>query len=103
MVCTPLATYCDQEQHFNNKEVRDFFFLTRGISLVSSPSGASQITRMVEVGNKLVDEMLRKNGEDWEVSLNLFTRNINLRVIRHMALPGAVTRHHFPEIQRKER
>lgn len=82
---TPLATYCDQGQRFNNKEVRDFF-LTRGVSLVFSPSGASQSTGMVEVGNQLLEEVLRKNEEYWEISFNNSTRNLYSRVIGHMGV-----------------
>ena len=64
MVFTPLATYCDQGHHRNNKEVPDFFFfLKRGVSLVFSPSGPPELHKALKWS---WGEMLRKNGEHWE-------------------------------------
>lgn len=50
LYATPEGTYCDQGQHFNNQEFREFFS-QRGVTLAFSPSGASQSTGMVEIGN----------------------------------------------------
>lgn len=66
---TPEGTYCDQGHHFNNQEVRDFFS-QRGIALTFSLSGASQSTGIVEIGNRLLKDVLRKLGDDWEEGLD---------------------------------
>lgn len=60
---TPLATYYYQGQHFDNQEVRKFF-RSRNISLTFSPTGASQSNRIIEINNKLLEDILRKANMD---------------------------------------
>lgn len=82
---TPLAMYGDQGQHFNNQEMKDFFQKC-GVSFTCSPSGASQSTGMIEVENKLLEDVLRKTRQDWEDTLDKSTRNLNSRIIGHLSI-----------------
>ena len=55
----PSVIYCDSGQHFDNDELPEFLHL-EGIALDYSPSSASKSTGMVEVSNKLIEDVLRK-------------------------------------------
>lgn len=85
LYATPEGTYCDQGHHFNNQEVRDFFS-RRGIALAFSLSGALQRIGMVEIGNRLSEDVLRKAGDDWEEGLNRSTHALNSRIIWHLGV-----------------
>lgn len=80
---TSLATYCDQGQHFDNQEVREFFW-SRNVSLTFSSTGASQSPGMIEISNRLLEDILHKADMDWEMALNRSTGNLNGRVIQHL-------------------
>lgn len=77
---TPLATYCDQGQHFDNQEVREFF-RSRNVSLIFSPTGASQSTGMIEISNRLLEDILRKADMDLEMALNRSTKKCHFRIL----------------------
>ena len=64
-----LDIYCDQDQHFNNEEMKDFL---RGheIPIDFSSFDASQSTDMIEISNKLLNEVMKKNEKNWEEDLN---------------------------------
>lgn len=90
----PQAIYCDRGQHFENSEVKNFLS-EKGISYSYSPSGASQSTGMVEIGNRLLEDILRKTqsgiSKDWEAILGRSTYNLNARVIHHLgASPASI-------------
>ena len=51
-----------------------------------SPAGASQSTGMVEISNRLLEEILQKADTDWEMALNRSTGNLNGRVIQHLGV-----------------
>ena len=56
----PYAFYIDSGQHFLNNELQEFL-RNEGIVFDYSPSGSSKSTGMVEVCNKLLEEVLRKD------------------------------------------
>jgi len=58
----PKAFYLDRGQHFNNKELRTFL-INEGIVYTYSPLRSSQSTSIVEVSNKLLEEVIRKGGD----------------------------------------
>ena len=78
----PKAIYWDSGQHFISQEIQDFL-TAAGIGFSYSPSGSSMSTGIVEVGNKILEDILRKE-DDWEGGLKKSTRSLNSRVIRHL-------------------
>lgn len=80
----PKAVYWDRGQHYDNQLVKDFL-TSKNIAFSFSPSGSSQSTGMVEVGNKILEDVLRKGG-DWEDGLQDTTRNVNSRIISHLTV-----------------
>lgn len=87
---TPIAIYCDGGQHFDNSAVRDFLS-GHGVAIDYNPRGASQSTGMVEVGNKILEDVLRKGITDWEIELDSSIRNVNSRVVQHLgASPSTI-------------
>jgi len=92
MYRTPQAFYCDRGQHFDNTELREFL-QTQGVTISYSPSGASKSTGMVEMSNKLVEDVLRKDhsGRDWDERLPTSARSVNSRIISYLDLsPSAI-------------
>ena len=87
MYRTPFAIYCDSGQHFDNEELREFL-RQQGISINYSPSGSSKSTGMVEVSNKLLEEVLRKDstGRDWDEVLPKSAKSLNTRVISYLSM-----------------
>ncbi len=85
MYRNPDAIYCDPGQHFDNDEFRDFLRL-EGIDIAYSPSGASKSTGMVEMSNKLLEEVLRKDssGRDWDIRLPNSAKSVNGRIISYL-------------------
>ena len=61
------------------------FLDSHAVAYSFSLSGSSQSTGMVEVGNKLLQEILRKGG-DWEDNLSSGTRSLNSRIIAHFTV-----------------
>ena len=59
---TPKAVYSDREQHFENQAVKDFL-TDHKITDSFSPSGSSQSTGIVEIGNKILEDVVRKGGD----------------------------------------
>ena len=80
----PKAIYWDRGQHFDNQLVKDFLE-GLGIAFSHSPSGSSQSTGMIEVGNRILESVIRKGG-DWEDGLKDSTRSVNSRTIRHLSV-----------------
>lgn len=65
----PLAIYCDRGQHFDSEETKTFLH-DEGVNRSFSASGASKSTGMVEVGNRIVQGVLRKSPlEEWDEGL----------------------------------
>ena len=80
----PKAVYWDRGQHFENQPVKEYL-KEEGVAFSYSPSGSSQSTGMIEVGNKILEDVIRKDG-DWEDGLHKSTRYINSRTIEHLRL-----------------
>jgi hypothetical protein len=96
MYRTPHAIYCDRGQHFDNEVLRDFL-RSYGIAIDYSPSGASKSTGMVEMSNRLLEEVLRKAGPNpdsdttWDLRLAKATKAVNERVIPYLGIsPSAI-------------
>ena len=92
MYRTPHAIYCDRGQHFFNEELQEFL-RQQGVSITYSPSGASKSTGMVEVCNKLLEQVLRKDAPDstWDTRLPQAARSVNSRIIPYLGLsPSAI-------------
>lgn len=82
----PQAFYVDPGQHFNNDELREFL-AREGVAIEYSPSGSSKSTGMVEVHNKLLEQVLRKdNDREWDVRLPRGASCTNQRIIGYLGL-----------------
>ncbi len=79
--------YCDREQHFNNLVVRVFLSF-ESISISYNSSNFSRSTEMIEIFNKLLENVLRKSFENvnWNQTLNWVTKFINFRVISYLKM-----------------
>ena len=51
--------YCDHEQHFDNEKLRTFL-KSEKVKIIYSSSDASKSTKMIEMKNKLLQNVLRK-------------------------------------------
>ena len=91
MYRTPHAIYCDRGQHFLNDELQ-LFLRQQGVAIEYSPSGASKSTGMVEVCNKLLKQVLRKDHDpNWDVRLPKAASAVNTRIIPYLGLsPTAI-------------
>ncbi len=83
----PQAFYLDRGQHFFN-DVLIGFLHSEGVAIDFSPSGTSKSTGMVEVCNKLLEEVLRKDssqtGMEWDRRVPRGASNVNTRTIKHL-------------------
>ena len=76
--------YCDKGQHFKNQETISYF-TDLGVKLRFSPSGASKSFGMVEVGNRILESVLRKaSKKEWDEVLSQSTSELNHRIIPHL-------------------
>ena len=67
MYCKPLAFYVDPGKYFDDEDPRNLLKQER-VVMDYSPSGSSKSTNMVEIQNKLLEQVLRKDdGPDWDV------------------------------------
>ena len=78
----PKGFYWDSGQHFISQEVQDFLTMA-GIGFSYSRSGSSMSTGMVEVGNKILEDVLRKE-DNWEATFRKSIRSLNSRIIKHL-------------------
>lgn len=65
MYRTPYAVYLNRDQHFLNN-VFESFLTHLGIAYDYSPSGSSKSTGIIEITNRLVEEVLKKNNSGKE-------------------------------------
>ena len=84
---TPHAIYCDRGQHFDNEILRKFL-RSHGVAIEYSPSGASKSTGMIEMSNRLLETVLRKDhtNSDWDERLSLSAEAVNHRIIPYLGL-----------------
>ena len=79
----PHGFYIDRGQHFDNDRLR-LFLKELHIGFELSPSGSSKSTGMVEKGNDILQLILRKSREEWDLTLPPAIKNLNARVIPHL-------------------
>ena len=99
MYRVPHAIYCDSGQHFDNARLRKWL-AGRGVSITYSSSGASKSTGMVEMSNRLIEEVLRKDPStpDWDRKLLRGAKAVNGRSISHLNMsPAAILFGPLPE------
>lgn len=84
-IFTQYAILLDQSQHFNIQKVRKFFW-SQNVSLTFNPTRASQSTGIIEINNRLLENVLRKADIDWKMVLNRSTKNLNGHVIQHLEI-----------------
>ena len=102
MYRVPHAFYLDRGQQFFNNELQEFF-KGRGIAFDYSPAGSSKSTGMVEVTNKLLESVLRKDasrtGKEWDLRLPKDGSSLNDRVIQHLGVsPRSIMFGPLPEV-----
>ena len=80
-----LDIYCDRNHHFQNTLVKNYFFQLKIIFIFSS-SGAFQSTKMIEIENKLLKNILKKTVDDrnWKQIFFKTTYDFNARIIHHL-------------------
>ena len=86
----PAAFFLDRGQHFENSVVEEYME-KRGIRLFFGPSGSSKSFGLIERGNRILEDVIRKStssGAKWDAVLARATHEINSRVIGHL--------HHSP-------
>jgi hypothetical protein len=77
--------YTNRETHFNAQEIRDFLRIER-ISIDHNSSDAFKSTNMIEVENKLLELILRKQNVEWDVVLSHSIYQLNVRIIDHLEM-----------------
>ena len=80
----PRAVYCDLGHHFRS-EVR-WALEEMGIRLISGPSGASKSFGLIERGNRILQDVIRKSATDWDTELDAAIYAVNHRVIAHLGI-----------------
>ena len=86
----PDAFYIDRGQHFENQLVEGYF-KEQGILLKFGPSGASKAFGLIERGNRILEDVLRRTASSsraWVETLAKATQEVNTRTILHL--------HHSP-------
>lgn len=81
----PRVIYADQGQHFITPQLRKFL-MDHYVSIEFSPSGASKSTGMIEVSNRILESVLRKNHQldEWDTRLAQATLQLNARLVKHI-------------------
>lgn len=91
MLGCPIAIYWDRGQHFKNTKVEDWL-RSKGVRFSSSPSGSHKSTGMVEIGNRLLEDVLRRSmgaEHEWNKVLEKSTQALAHRVISYLGLTPA--------------
>ena len=57
------AIYSDRGKHFDNQEIKDYMEI-EGVTLTLGLSGSSKSFGMIEQGNGLLEDVLRKSTQD---------------------------------------
>ena len=60
---TSRAIYCDRGQHFDNMKIREFLG-REDVIIIYSPSGSFKSTDMIEVSNRLLEDIVRRSSEE---------------------------------------
>ncbi len=100
MYRTPHVIYCDRGQHFDNEMLRDFL-KSLDIVIDYSPSDAFKSTSMMEMSNRLLEEVLRKTDSNsntiWDLRLAKAIKVVNERVISYLEISSSMI--NFEKIQ----
>src|SRR5215469_630394 len=79
----PELIYWDYGTHFENEPTQAY--LTEvDIRFEHSPSGSSKSTGMVEMSNRILESVLRKGDQDWDLRLSESVSHTNNRIIHHL-------------------
>ncbi len=92
MYRTPHAVYCDRGQHFISEVLKEFL-KGQAVAIDYSPSGSSKSTGMVEVSNRLLEDVTRKDssGVGWDRRLPASAKAVNGRHIDYLGMsPSAI-------------
>lgn len=84
----PIVVYHDPGTHFEAQLFKDFC-KQKSIVSISSPSGASKSTGMIERANRILEDCLKKRASmdgvnSWPKHLKEATRDVNTRVMTRM-------------------
>ena len=82
----PDAFYIDRGQHFKNQLVEGFF-QEKSILLKFGPSRASKAFSLIERGNRILENVLRKtasSSQTWGEILAKSTQEVNVWIISHL-------------------
>lgn len=92
----PHAFYLDPGQHFG-EELREFL-RHEGIAISYRPSAAHKSTGMIEVMNRVLEDVVRKLGKQWDSNLASAGGAVNSRVISHLGIsPKSIVLGPLPE------
>lgn len=82
-----IALYADRGHHFISQDVQGYL-RGRGVRIDYSPSGSHKSTGMIEISNRLLEDVLRKSGEpnQWDSRLDRSFYSLNYRVISYLGL-----------------
>ena len=82
-----LSIYCDRNHHFQNMLIKNYFFRLK-IILIFNLLHASQNTKMIEIENKLLKNILKKTIDDqnWKQIFFKTTYDFNARIIHHLKI-----------------
>ena len=82
-----LNIYCDRNHHFQNTLIKNYFFQLK-IIFIFSLSNAFQNTKMIEIENKLLKNILKKTIDDWNWKQIFFktTYDFNARIIHYLKI-----------------
>lgn len=82
----PSAFFLDRGQHFENKVLQDFMD-KQGVRLIFGPSGSSKSFSLIERGNRILEDVIRKAAllsSTWDKVLPKATMEVNSRIITHL-------------------
>ena len=82
----PEAFFLDRGQHFENQVVEEYMEL-HGVWLLFGPSGSSKSFGLIERGNRILEDMIRKSAPSsaaWDTVLPKATQEINSWIISHL-------------------
>ena len=85
---TPRTIYCDRGTHFECNEVTNAL-KPYGVTMIHGPSGSSKSFGLIERGNRILEDVLRKSEDDWDLALPEVTKYVNHRIIHYLGVTPA--------------
>lgn len=79
------AFYCNKNQHFDNIEFQEFLRIRR-IIIDYNPSGSSKSIEMIEIFNKILKNVFKKDftNNKWNEKLLAAVKSFNIKIILHL-------------------